>query len=346
MRTAAICKNERNNCVWGNIELYTNQVFELSIVLDGKLFRRITDGVGSLMDGWEYDGVEYIDRGALESCGITVKYRDSRYKKRIQLLVNRAVLLGGGKQDGGKLVRRLNMFISEYFHAKLCLDDFTLTGAAFIIDMDAGSRGTISAYIRVLRRIGKVKGFSPTSNEGLAESNSFCLSGNSNDIDFLIYDLRQAIKRHTIDGQEWRPQIKYAAGVLRAEIRLKSQKAIRSCTDGAGTTCQIVELSEKAWDIFMETFVRIVPYGDYRKKKDAVEIVRRNVKDLRLRRRMLRLIDLIPEKKSLLLAQKAMNYRKPEKILIAFAEIGLSPVTISKRDDTKRLPNIYSYLEK
>ncbi len=326
--------------------MYINHIFELSIVLDGKSFQKITDRVGPLADGWEYDDDEYTDRGALKSCGITVKFRDSRYKKKIQLLVNTAVLLDGGKQDGGKLIRRLNTFVSEYFHTKLRLNDFTLTGAAFIIDMDVGSRGTTSAYIRVLQRIGKVKGFSPASNEGLAKNSSFCLSGNSNDIDFLIYDLRQAIKRNAVDGQEWKPQIKYAAGVLRAEIRLKSQKAIRSCTDGAGTACQLVELTEKAWDIFMETFVRIVPYGDYRKKKDAVEIVRQNVKDLRLRRRMLRLIDLIPEKKSLLLAQKAINYRKPDKILIAFAEIGLSPVTISKRDDTKRLPNIYFYLEK
>lgn len=323
--------------------MYTNQVFELSVVLDGKTFQRITDRISS--PSWEYDGDEYIDR-SLASCGITVKYRDSRYKKKIQLLVNTAVLLDGGKQDGDKLIRRLNRIMSDYFLAKLHLDDFTLTGAAFIIDMDVGSRGAISAYIRVLQRIGKVKGFSSASNEGLDKGSSFCLSGNSNDIDFLIYDLQQAIKRNAIDGQEWKPQIKYTAGVLRAEIRLKSQRAIRSCTDGASTTCQLMELSEKAWNVFMETFVRIVPYGDCRKKRDAVEIVRQNVKDLRLQRRMLRLIDLIPKKKSLLLAQKAMNYREPNRLLIAFAEIGLSPVTISKRDDTTHLPNIYSYLDK
>lgn len=115
--------------------MYTNQVFELSIVLDGKSFQRITDRINSLADAWEYGGDEYIIDRALESCGITIRYRNSRYKKKIQLLVNTAVLLDGGKQNGDKLIRRLNRIVSEYFHAKLCLNDFTLTGAAFIIEM-------------------------------------------------------------------------------------------------------------------------------------------------------------------------------------------------------------------
>ena len=59
---------------------------------------------------------------------------------------------------------------------------------------------------------------------------------------------------------------------------------------------------------------------------------------------MLRLIELVPEKKSILLAMKALNYREPDKIMDAFAKIGLSPVTISKRRDEKHLESLYSYL--
>ena len=95
----------------------------------------------------------------------------------------------------------------------------------------------------------------------------------------------------------------------------------------------------------MNTFVQIVPYGDFYKKKDADDIVRQKVSDLPLRRKMLRLIGLIPEKKSLLLAQKAMSYREPNKLLITFADIGVSPITISKRMDVKYLPSLYSYLD-
>ena len=89
----------------------------------------------------------------------------------------------------------------------------------------------------------------------------------------------------------------------------------------------------------MEIFVRIIPFGDFYKKGKAEEIIRREIKDTRLRRRMLRLGELIPEKRSLYLAQKAMECRNMEKVVEAFAKINLSPVTISKRQDAKRLKN-------
>ena len=64
-----------------------------------------------------------------------------------------------------------------------------------------------------------------------------------------------------------------------------------------------------------------------------------------LRRRMLRLVALIPEKKSLLLAQKALNYRKIDDVMETFAKINVSPITISKRHDVKHLKCLYSYLD-
>ena len=54
---------------------------------------------------------------------------------------------------------------------------------------------------------------------------------------------------------------------------------------------------------------------------------------------------LIPAKKSLHLAEKSIDYRKVRGIMAAFAEIGVSPVTISKRHDIKKLDSLYSYFE-
>ena len=99
-------------------------------------------------------------------------------------------------------------------------------------------------------------------------------------------------------------------------------------------------------DAFMETFARVVPFGDFHKMTAAVEIIRSEVKDSIMRRRMLRLLTLIPEKKSLHLAQKAMNCRDVEQVMDTFAKIHLSPVTIAKRHDVKHLDNIYSYFLK
>ncbi len=59
---------------------------------------------------------------------------------------------------------------------------------------------------------------------------------------------------------------------------------------------------------------------------------------------MLRLIALLPEKKSLHLAQKALNCRDVAAVMEAFVKINLPPVTISKRHEVKALDNIYSSL--
>lgn len=102
--------------------------------------------------------------------------------------------------------------------------------------------------------------------------------------------------------------------------------------------------SEKNWDIFLNIFTQIIPFGDFYKKDKAMEIIQKEITDVTIRRRMLRLVTLIPQKKSLLFAQKALNYRRIDDVMEAFEKINLSPITISKRHDVKYLKNLYSYL--
>ena len=90
--------------------------------------------------------------------------------------------------------------------------------------------------------------------------------------------------------------------------------------------------------------MRIIPFGDFYKKSKAVEIITSKVTDRTLRRKMLRLLVLVPEKKSLLLAQKALNCRRIDEVMEEFFLIEVSPVTISKRHDFKKLESLYKYL--
>jgi len=58
---------------------------------------------------------------------------------------------------------------------------------------------------------------------------------------------------------------------------------------------------------------------------------------------MLRLIELIPKKKSLHLAIKEMNDRNILRVLSEFAKHDISPVTISKRQKIKKLKSLYTF---
>lgn len=319
-----------------------NQILELSMVLDNehfqKVFPRLYKGEGYIVESRE----EYIDQ-SLSSKGITVIYRDSQYKKKIRLIVN-TYLLADDVSDIDRLTRKLDKRITEYFNGKYRIDDFTSSGINFVADMDVGTRANAMAYLKVFQRIGRVKGFSPISYECFDDNASFCLSGNSNGIEFLLYDLEKTFMRQLKTANaDWK-KLKPIKGILRAEVRLMKPKAVRAYTDADDASGQIADLLKGSRNIFWDTFTQIIPFGDFYKKDKAVEIIRKEVADSIMRRRMLRLLVLIPEKKSLHLAQKSMNCRNMEKIMDAFAKISLSPVTISKRHDVKYLECLYTFL--
>lgn len=327
--------------------MYLNREFVLSIVLDSDEFEKI---ISQSYCGDDYLGEcedEYEDC-SLAALGMTVQYRASRYKKKIKLIIDAATITNGAVSDADKLVRKLDKLVEKYFRAELSLGDFNVSGLTLSTAMDVGSRENVSAYLKVIKRIGRVKGFSPASVEWLDDECSFCLQGNSRAEEFLIYDLEQMVTDRLRNAGESRQQIdavihKYR-GILRSEVRLTKQKAIRRYTNAYTAADQIIELSGKSEIIFLDTFTRVVPYGAFHKKDAAIEILRSKVAEDVVRRRMLRLLVLIPEKKSIYLAQREMTYRHPDELLIEFAKLNLSPVTISKRQDTKYLNNLYDYL--
>jgi len=325
--------------------MFLNHTFELSMILDAAPFHRIFNAkVGYL----EELGGEYLDT-SLAAKGITAIYRDSRYKKKIRLLVNTGMVVND-PSDTGKLLHKLDKHIAKYFDSSYSLDDFTLSGVTLTLDINVGSYEKVSDYLKVIKRIGKVKGFSPVSYDCFDEKASFCLSGNSNGTDFLLYDLEKAVMGQLRGADAGRKQLQSASeqtkGILRAEVKLTKPKAIREYADASDVVSQITKIVKCSADIFMETFARVVPFGDFHKMDAAVEIVRSEITDSIMRRKMLRLLSLIPDKKSLHLAQKARNCRDVEKVMESFTKIHLSPVTIAKRHEIKHLDNIYSYFLK
>lgn len=327
--------------------MYIKQIFELTMVLSNDKFQKVLNRAYDRADYLDKNGKEYIDT-SLEDKGIVITYRDSQYKKKIKLIINAELILDCDNPDPDKLTRKLDKRISEYFDHRYQIVDFILSGMILSADIDVHNRENVLAYLKVLQRIGKVKGFSPSTYECFDDIDSFCLEGNSNAIEFLLYDLEGYVAQRYRNVRGERKKIKSmlrkAEGILRTEVRITKPKTIRDYTDAVDVIGQIVALLEKCQDIFMEVFTRIIPFGDFYKKNRAIEIIRREIGDSTLRRKMLRLVSLIPEKKSLYLAQKAMNCRNIEKVMKEFAKINVSPVTISKRQKMKYLKNIYEHL--
>jgi hypothetical protein len=295
--------------------------------------------------------------------GIKIEYHGDKYEKKIKFIPNPTTLLGGNdvkklwkpdKENVSEFIGKLDRRVEDYFDMEYSLSSFKLTRVDFTVNIDVGDRELVSSYIKVLHRIGKVKGFAlkyKKNEEWIDKDRSFDLAGNSNDIQYTAYDKEKALKaklkkakKDSLEDQDLKSKIKAAKGMLRVEIRLMKPKAIRKYTDKKATEKQIKDLAGQCEKIFMDTFKRVIPYGDYYKKDEAVKLIelssfKRNQKD-----KMLKLIDLITAKKSLLLAQREMDYRHVDLVMEWFAKIGVSPVTIGKRADVKYLKSLYRYL--
>ena len=327
--------------------MYINQVLELFMELDRDRFQKVLNRIYKKAGYLEGDNEEYIDQ-SMASRGITVIYRNSQYKKKIKLIIEPRLVSDSKLSDTDRLIRKLDKRINEYLDFKYRLDDLVLSGVTLAADIDVHRHENVSAYLKVLRRIGRVKGYSPADYDCFENVDSFCLDGISNSITFWIYDLegliRDRLRNEDINQKKLKSIHRESEGIIRAEVRLTKPKAVRVYTDAADAYGQIAELSQKSQLAFLDVFANIIPFGDYYKKGEAVELIRSEVKDCTLRRKMLQLVALIPEKKSLYLAQKAMNCRNIEKVMEEFAKINLSPVTVSKRHDVQHLTNLYSYL--
>ena len=327
--------------------MYLKCTLELTMILDTEKFQKVFDRAGSKS---EYvDDEKHVDQ-SMFSKGILVTYHDKQYKKKVQLSVNPNVILDGDEPDednADKLIRKLDKRISVYFGSVYTLDDFNLSKMSLITDIDVRSRTNVADYVRVLKRIRKVKGFSPSRDNKLNEDTSFSLDGNSNGFAFRIYDLeghlKELSKEVDSESEKLKAQANKSVGLLRVEVRLVKSSAIRALTNELVTSGQIADLCGRGQKIFLEIFTHIVPFGDFYKKDKTVGIICKKVTDAKIRRRMLNLVTLVTEKKSLLLAQKELSRRRISEVMAEFREIELSPVTISKRHDIKQLDNIYKY---
>lgn len=326
--------------------IYSPHTFELSLVLNTNDFCKCIDKAYKNAEGkhrlYPKDGALWDD--ALKDKGVKIGYHDNTFKKKIKFIVNPTRMLGGddvkklwksNNDNISKLLSKLKEYIESYFDFKYKLNDFKLTRMDFTVNINVVDRKNVSAYIKVLRNIGKVKGFKPKydkKDDRIDQDLSFDLEGNSNGVEFTAYDKEAVSER------------KEAKGILRVEIRLKKQKAISQYTDETATEKQIKNLAKHSKDIFLANFKHIVPSGNYYKKKEAVQLIEDNISQKKHKEKMLLLIELVPKKKSLYLAQKEMNDRNIDKIMTRFAEINVSPVTISKRHKVDFLESLYSYL--
>ena len=315
--------------------------FELTLPVDTEDFNKLLDRAyrRTRKSGRVYEADFGHADESLLSEGIGIAYHGDSKKKKIRFVIHPASVIDKDGTDDlweptsgniKRLIGKLDKLIGSYFQSDYELSDLILNRVDFAVDVDVGSKDKVSDYIKILHNIRKVRYFSPikpNKRDGTTKDSFFGLAGNTNGIEFYAY------------------RIKDAKRLLRVEIRLTSKDVIKGYSGDVSTDDQIKVLAENGDRVFMETFKYIVPPGNYLKKSKVDKIIWEKIKDTTLRYKMIKLVTLIPEKKSLHLAIKAFKSKDIKEVMAGFAELGVSPVTIAKRHERKELPSLYSYLE-
>ena len=212
--------------------IYAPHTLELKLTLDTKEFENLKDRAYCNAKGNNYrvhpdkkNKNIHVDH-ALEDEGILIKYHDDKYKKKIKLRVNPTELLGGddakklwkpNKDNIYKLLHKLEKIIDSYFDSEYNLNDLKLSRIDFTVNIELGDNNLVTAYIKVLQKIGKVKLFSPKfdknekADDDFNDAESFDLEGNSNGVEFAVYDKNAQL----INKKDKRR----AVGILRIEVR-------------------------------------------------------------------------------------------------------------------------------
>ncbi len=280
---------------------------------------------------------------ALASKGITVQYHNYEFRKMIKLCINPSKVLGGSdlklwKPNRGnieELMALLNQYIDDYFDSEYDMNSFELSRIDFTANL-----------------IGKVKNFVPKYTKSdfetkhINKKHSFDLKGKTNGIEFTAYDKEADFKKA---GK--RNKAEKAKGILRIEVRLITRKSVKKVLEtfttdqSLWTEEEFQLLAEHSTEIFWSRMAQIVPFGDFYRLKEAEQRILDSDLKQKKKEKMLCLIRLIAKRKSLYQALKEVNVRKSEEILLWFAKINVSPITISAREEIDFLENLYSYFE-
>jgi len=282
-----------------------------------------------------YEG--YIDKVMVDK-GLCIIYHNNTKKRKIQVLAYAPLYVDSDDTETDqwnltdknidKLIEKLNKRIRKYFLDEYSLSDFKANMISILTEVNL-NKNKAHDYIRVFHKIRSVKYFSPVKygkSDYEKKENYFGLIGNSSGFEFRVYS----------EDEE--------SNILRIEVRLTKKSTIVDLSEQNSPEGQIKVIADKSSAIFKSALMSIVPPGDYYKRSDAIDLIYKKIPDMSMKRKMLRFMELITEKKSLFLAEQGVDYRKMGRILGAFDEISVSPITLSKRHKIKFLPSLYEYL--
>lgn len=234
------------------------------------------------------------------------------------------------------------------FGEDFAINNLELSRVDYCINVNVGSGENVRAYINLLYRCDMRKGYKVIGLEcpDFDSTKGYTARNDIVGTEISFYDKQKQLEQRKYEDSE------RASGILRIELRLTKSKAVKEHTEGCINNHErIVYCIGNSRREILAVVRQLIPDGDYYSMKEARAIVRKSVKNQKLRKRMLEMLMLTKKLDSIRLAKKELRDKDPKIkheyfniMMEEFENIGVNPVVLDKKLGGSTLASLFRYL--
>lgn len=235
------------------------------------------------------------------------------------------------------------------FGEDFAINNLELSRVDYCINVNVESSENVRAYIKQLYRCDMKKGYKVIGLEcpDFDSTKGYTARNDIAGTEISFYDKQKQLEQRQYEDSE------RASGILRIELRLTKSKAVKEHTEGCINNHErIVYCIGNSRREILEVIRQLIPDGDYYTMKEARAMVRKSVKNQKLRERMLEMLKLTKKLGSIRLAKKEIRDKDPKikheyfnMMMEEFENIGVNPVVLDKKMGVSTLPSLFRYLQ-
>ena len=236
------------------------------------------------------------------------------------------------------------------FGEDFAINNLELSRVDYCINVNVESSENVRAYINQLYRCDMKKGYKVIGLEcpDFDSTKGYTARNDTVGTEISFYDKQKQLEqRQYVDSER-------ASGILRIELRLTKIKAVKEHTEGCINNHERIAycIGNSRREI-LAVVRQLIPDGDYYTMKKARAIIKKSVKNQKLRERMLEMLKLTKKLGSIRLAKKEHCDKDPKikheyfnMMMEEFEMLNLNVVTLDKDNKVIKLPSLFYYLEK
>ena len=292
--------------------------------------------------------------GIFQGKGIRVILKRTKISGYYDFIISLNNLLG--TEENFRLIRPENlqlaldtaeeMLVGE-FGEEFSINNLVLYRVDQCINLNVGTSENVREYIYLLYRSEMKKGYKVLSGNSsdFDVNNSYTVRNIDEGLEVSFYDKKKELEQRNCEADN-------AEGTLRVELRILRRKALERQTPNCATNRDRIECCMRASRSKIVGIAHMLLLdADYYPYKKACGMVKKQVANKKLRKRMLDMLKLTKKEFSVRKAKEKLFELHPKlkheyynMMIEKFESIGVNVVTLDKDNEVKSLPSLFEYL--